>query len=91
MTSHQEPSELDKALIDILFKASGGLGDMAGEEIEKIKQAIDKHVLGRIYNLANDYACKDTTMVGSESIRGYHYFNALNKVTEEVTGRDMGR
>lgn len=51
----------------------------------------EERQLSRIYNLANDYACKDTTMIGSESIRGYHYFNALNKVTEELTGRHMGR
>lgn len=41
--------------------------------------------LSRIYNLANEYACSDKTMVGSESIRGYHYFNALEKVKLELS------
>lgn len=35
-----------------------------------------------ILNLANEYACDDSTMRGSEEIRNYHYFNAIHKIGE---------
>lgn len=35
-----------------------------------------------IFNLAHEYAQNDKTMVGSEELRNYHYFNAIHKIGE---------
>lgn len=35
-----------------------------------------------IFNLAHEYAQNDKTMVGSESLRDYHYYNAIHKIGE---------
>lgn len=41
-----------------------------------------KQAASDIMSLANQYACDDKTMIGSEEIRNYHYFNAINKIGE---------
>lgn len=34
----------------------------------------------KIFNLAHEYARADETMIGSEELRNYHYFNAIHTV-----------
>ena len=43
-------------------------------------EARDKQVASKIFNLAHEYAREDKTMVGSESLRNYHYYNAIAKI-----------
>jgi hypothetical protein len=33
-----------------------------------------------IFKLAHQYASEDKTMMGSEELRAYHYFNAIHKI-----------
>ncbi|WP_160665087.1 hypothetical protein [Pseudarthrobacter sp. ATCC 49987] len=42
------PTELDKKLTDIIFKASGGVSDMGAEEVRAIKKAVEKYVIGEL-------------------------------------------
>lgn len=57
----------------------------------RTKKLTAEEALSMVFNLANDYANQDETMRGSENIRNYHYYNALNKVMELVTGKYRGR
>lgn len=49
-------------------------GRVAGMAEAEIK------VAGKIFNLAHQYAQDDSTMIGSEELRGYHYLNAIHKI-----------
>lgn len=64
------------------------LGEVGVEEARtKLKALTLRHtaeVLERVYSKAQKFANTDKTMVGAESLRGYHYFNALTEVTEEL-------
>jgi hypothetical protein len=44
------------------------------EEAARLKAASD------IFGLAHEYANNDKTMIGSENLRNYHYYNAISKV-----------
>lgn len=44
--------------------------------------AARKRAANDIFNLAHQYAQDDKTMVGSEELRAYHYFNAIHTVGE---------
>lgn len=65
------------------------------ESIEKAKQALTQlheaavreariAQMGAVRTKANELACKDSTMIGSENLRGYHYANALDLLTHEL-------
>lgn len=48
----------------------------------EIAQEARKQAASDIFNLAHEYAQEDKTMVGSEELRSYHYFNAIHKIGE---------
>lgn len=52
-----------------------------------LETAARKQAAADILNLAHQYAGNDKTMIGSEDLRGYHYFNAINNVGD-MTGTD---
>lgn len=41
-----------------------------------------KATASEIFNLAHEYASNDDTMIGSEELRAYHYYNAIHKIGE---------
>ncbi len=41
-----------------------------------------KQTASNIFSLAHEYAQNDKTMVGSEELRAYHYYNAISKIGE---------
>jgi gentisate 1,2-dioxygenase len=68
-----------------------GYDEAASEFIDRLVELVkaqERKAISRVYTLANDYANADKTMRGSEQIRGYHYFNALNTVRAEL-GEDV--
>jgi hypothetical protein len=48
--------------------------------IAREREEVRKQTARDILSLANEYANQDPTVIGSENIRGYHYFNAINKI-----------
>ena len=54
---------------------------------EQLAREREDAAISRVYNLANKYANDDKTMIGSESLRGYHYFDALETVRSELQAR----
>lgn len=53
----------------------------------KIREA-QGQVISDIYNKAHEFANADDTMIGSESLRNYHWFNAINVVQAQLKGGD---
>ncbi len=49
---------------------------------EENKPKIRKEAAADIFSLAHEYAQNDKTMLGSEELRSYHYFNAISKIGE---------
>ena len=69
-----------------------GLFDIKSS-IDDIMQAVNAYTTNKIiearkrtasdiFNLAHKYANNDPTMVGSEELRSYHYYNAIAKIGE---------
>lgn len=52
------------------------------QTIQDREQAARKQAASDIFNLAHEYAREDKTMVGSEELRAYHYYNAIHKIGE---------
>lgn len=73
----------------ISYKKYGGGGRYFYVEADQILSQVDTYVkeikkqtASDIFNLAHQYAQEDKTMVGSEELRAYHYFNAIHKIGE---------
>lgn len=79
------PSNSNKAL-HALYTYINGLLEVQAAEFDAWKDQevakARKQAANDIFNLAHEYASDDTTMVGSEELRSYHYFNAIHKIGE---------
>lgn len=72
------------------YRDGGGYCSCGAEQrrqtiLEAIAQKANKARLRTakdIFNLAHEYAANDKTMVGSEYLREYHYYNAIAKIGE---------
>lgn len=90
VTPSNELEEIEKAMT--CDKGCGHTVDYETcfkHQVEKIKAWSDqrciearKQAAKDIFNLAHEYAQADKTMIGSEELRNYHYFNAIHKIGE---------
>ena len=55
---------------------------MSLEAIQDLITEARKQAASDIFSLAHKYAQDDESMVGSEDLRSYHYFNAIHKIGE---------
>lgn len=72
LTWYQEASTVNEYSVYILRyldKAIADLKALAREEVAR-----------EIFALAHEYARNDKTMRGAETLRDYHYFNAINEI-----------
>lgn len=53
---------------------------LISEFLETAKQQARKDAASEIFGLAHQFAQNDKTMIGSEELRNYHYFNAISEV-----------
>ena len=48
-------------------------------------------VISAIYTKAQEFARADRTMIGSEELKGYHWFNAISAVQEQLASPDVDK
>lgn len=53
-----------------------------GTQLKQLIVRERRETASAIFNLAHEYAQQDTTMIGSEDLRHYHYYNAIAKIGE---------
>lgn len=68
-----------RAIID-LNKLKGAMLAWADRHTATAVAAARKQAASDIFNLARQYALDDKTMIGSEELRNYHYYNAIYKI-----------
>jgi len=54
--------------------------------IQDLITEAEEATASKIFNLAHKYAQEDKTMIGSEELRAYHYYNAIH-----IIGKFEGR
>lgn len=68
----------EKTINDIENKAVAAILTVIKED----RKSTSKKTAANIFALAHEYAQNDQTMVGSEPLRAYHYYNAISKIGE---------
>ena len=86
-------TEIEKLLINLFGQAGYMINSEGAEAVKETAAQIQDLITGaeeatasKIFNLAHKYAQEDKTMIGSEELRAYHYYNAIH-----IIGKFEGR
>lgn len=80
MSASLKASELHMALL--AWRAGDITMIELKEYLKQVELATKRETASDIFNLAHQYARDDTTMIGAEELRSYHYYNAIAKIGE---------